>query len=346
MNKSTQPVLSIIVVNYNTRDMTQACLDSVLAETKETPFELIVVDNASSDGSAEAIAAHRSNSQLIALDKNIGFAGANNLAAKLARGRYILLLNPDTIVTDNAIDRLMVFAQERPQARIWGGRTLFADGALNPSSCWGRMTLWNLFCRVTGLTGVFSGSEVFNGEAYGGWQRDNIREVDIVSGCFFLIETSLWNKLGGFDPAFFMYGEEADLCLRAGALDSSEAAHPVITPEATIIHFGGASESTRSGKMVKLLRAKATLISRHWHPRLVRTGHFLNAAWPLSRWIAFAVLSRISGNERHASAAATWHIIWQARSEWQHGYDTTGVSEDHFVAADPTPAPYRVNTLS
>ena len=214
--------------------MTAAALDSVLAETRTTSFEIIAVDNASTDGSSAMLAQHPAKPQLIARNDNIGFARANNVAASQARGRYLLLLNPDTVVLDGAIDNLVAFARARPEARIWGGRTIFADGSLNPSSCWCRMTPWNLFCRASGLTAMFAQSEVFNGEAFGGWARDSERDVDIVSGCFFLIEKELWDELGGFDPLFFMYGEEADLCLRARAL----SAKPAVTPEATIIHYG------------------------------------------------------------------------------------------------------------
>lgn len=308
--------VSIIVVSYNTCAMTLACLASIAAETREVRFEVLVVDNASTDGSAQAIASHPSRPVLIRSADNIGFAHANNLAARQARGRYILLLNPDTVVLDRAVDRLVAFAEARPQAQIWGGRTLFADRTLNPASCWGRMTPWNLFCRATGLTGLFAGSELFNGEAYGGWPRDTVREVDIVSGCFLLLPAALWRRLDGFDPAFFMYGEEADLCLRARRL----GARPTVTPAATIIHYGGASERTRTAKMIRLLAAKSLLIRRHWRPVLAQLGIALLAAWPLSRALALSAVHRLTGQARHGEAATTWWQIWAARDQWRSGY--------------------------
>lgn len=204
----TQPIdVSILIVSFNTRELTLEALRSVRRETTDVSYEVIVVDNASGDGSAMAIAAEFPDVRLFARADNIGFARANNLAAREARGKYILLLNPDTVVLDRAIDRLHAFARRLPDARIWGGRTLFADGSLNSASCWGRMTLWNLACRATGLAAVFRTAEVFNGEAYGGWLRDTERTVDIVSGCFLMIESSFWRELDGFDPLFFMYGE-------------------------------------------------------------------------------------------------------------------------------------------
>ena len=307
--------VSIIVVSYNTAAMTQSALDSVLRETNEVSYEVIVVDNASSDGSADMIENHQIGADLIRLDDNIGFARANTLAARRARGRYILLLNPDTVVLDGAIDKLVAFARKRPEARIWGGRTVFSNGLLNPSSCWQRMTLWNLFCRTSGLTAIFPHSFLFNAEAYAGWNRDSVREVDIVSGCFFLIERELWEGLSGFDPLFFMYGEEADLCLRARGF----SARPMITPEATIVHYGGASERARASKMVKLLAAKMALISRHFAPALAPMGRTLLALWPLTRWIACALNAAITGSRHASDTAAEWREIWLRRREWRHG---------------------------
>ena len=308
--------VSILIVSYNTCALTLEAVASAARETTRSSYEIIVVDNASHDGSAAALAAHPAKPRLITLYENIGFARANNLAAQQARGRYILLLNPDTIVRDGAIDTLVRFAGANPKALIWGGRTLFADGTLNPASCWHRMTLWNQFCRATGLTGVFPKSELFNGEAFGSWPRDTVRQVDIVSGCFFLIGREFWDELGGFDSHFFMYGEEADLCLRAARL----GAKPMVTPTAAIVHLGGASEKARTAKMTKLLSAKASLILRHWHPILRPVGQMFLATWPLSRTIILTLASKVTGSQSQRDAARTWAEIWALRHVWVNGY--------------------------
>ncbi len=310
--------VSVLIVSFNTREMTLAALRSLYAETRQTAIEVIVVDNNSSDGSAAAIRAEPGPHRLIASDANLGFASGNNLAGEMAQGDYLLLLNPDTVVRDGAVDKLLAFARERPEAGIWGGRTLFADGRLNPSSCWGRMTSWRLLCRATGLTGLFPKSQLCNGEAYGGWDRATSREVDIVSGCFFLVRHDLWRRLGGFDPRFFMYGEEADLCLRARAL----GARPAVTPAATIVHYGGASETVRADKLVRLMAAKAALIDRHF-PALTRSlGLALHAAWPLSRLIACTALGALTGKKSAREAAGVWREVWRRRSEWRRGWTT------------------------
>lgn len=312
------PEASIIVISYNTCEMTLACLASVYAQTTGT-FEMVVVDNASTDGSAEAIRAQFPQVRLLAERVNHGFAAAHHVAVPHCRAPWLLLLNPDTVVLDGALDRLMAFRRQRPEAGIWGGRTVFADGSLNPASCWRRQTLWSLFCRASGLAVIFRGSALFNPEAYVGWPRDTVREVDIVTGCLFLISRETWDRLGGFDPVFVMYGEEADLCLRARKI----GLRPMITPDAVIIHYGGASEKVRTDKLVRLLRAKAELVKRHFVPGTRVLGLVLLAAWPASRLLVLSVLSVLSGltdRPRFRDSSTAWRTVWQRRREWRHGF--------------------------
>jgi len=311
----SDPELSIIIVSYNTLEMTLECIASVKAETRAT-YEIIVVDNASTDGSAAAIADSHPDITLIAEESNHGFGPAHSIAIERARASWILLLNPDTIVLDGALDKLLAFAKTQPQAMIWGGRTLFGDQSLNPASCFAKMSLWSVFCRVTGLNGIFRRSEFFNSEYYGAWPRDDRREVDIVSGCLFLIRREFWAELGGFDPAFTMYGEEADLCLRAHKL----GARPMITPDATIIHYGGASERVRADKLVRLMRAKIELVERHFQPWQRRAGVGLFRLWPLSRRFAYGISARLTGRRTLKETAEIWRSVWARREEWENGY--------------------------
>lgn len=304
--------LSIIMVSYNTKELTLDSLKSVFEQTKGVSFEIIVLDNNSRDGSLEAISQAFPHVKLIASKENHGFAQGNNIAVKVAVGEYVLLLNPDTVVLEEAIQKLLLFAKKNPGARIWGGRTLFSDGSLNPASCWRRSTLWSLFCYTFAITWAFRSSPFFNAEGYGGWNRDSVKQVDIVSGCFFMIKRDYWRKLGGFSVEFFMYGEEADLCLRAGKL----GAMPMVTPEATIVHYGGASEKVRADKMVRLFVAKALLIKRHWHGLLIRPGLILLTLWPLVRVCILTVKSVIGNNKEVQDEKNTWGSIWQQRQQW------------------------------
>jgi GT2 family glycosyltransferase len=310
-----KPEIVIVIISYNTRDMTLAAIASAKAETR-TPHEIVVVDNASTDGSAEAIVAAHPDIRLIREAENHGFGPAHDIALKHSAAPWVLLLNPDTVVLDGAIDRLLAFAKSTPRAEIWGGRTLYGDGTLNPTSCFARMTLWSVFCRVAGLNGVFRRSAVFNSEYFGDWPRDSVREVDIVTGCFLLIRRDFWDRLGGFDPAFTMYGEEVDLCLRAAAL----GARPVITPDATIIHHGGASQAVRSDKLVRLMRAKMELIRRHFPARSRAIGLSMFRLWPWSRQVGYRIGARLRNSDALRQQADIWAEVWARRAEWQEGF--------------------------
>lgn len=309
------PQLSIIIISYNTREMTLDCLASIYEQTK-SPFEVIVIDNASTDGSAEAIAQNFPQVRLVAETINHGFAPAHEIAVPMARAPWLLLLNPDTVVLENALDNLLAFAKRSPESGIWGGRTVYADGSLNPYSCWGRMTFWSTLCRTSGLSGLFSGSELMNSEVMGNWPRDTEREVDIVTGCLFLIRRETWEQLRGFERKFNMYGEEADLCLRARKL----GLRPQITPEATIIHYGAASDTVRPDKMVRLMRAKIELIKRHFSPLTRWAGYHLFRLWPLSRAVALGLAGKISGRTSVQSRASEWSEVWKRRKEWEQGF--------------------------
>lgn len=308
----SEPTVSVIVVSYNTRDMTLACLRSVLEQTISTSFELLVLDNASSDGSAQAISNELANSVgLVASDSNLGFAAGNNFMAARAKGDYLLLLNPDTLVLENAIDRLVAFARDNPEAGIWGGRTLAGNGALDPTSCFARQSLWSLVCQAIGLNGMFPRTNFFNPEGIGGWDRNGTRHVDIVTGCFLLIRRDLWTKLGGFREIFFMYGEEADLCMRAQAFGS----RPVVTSVATIVHYGGASERVRVDKIVRLLKSKMILIYLYFSPGSRRLGAWLLSLWPVTRFSVHAFLA-IVGRKSSIEQRDVWREVLRHKREW------------------------------
>ena len=173
----------------------------------------------------------------------------------------MLLLNPDTELVGDTLAALLRYARAHPEAGLVGGRTLSPDGELDPGSCWGAQSLWSLVCFASGLSTVFRGSQIFNPESLAGWQRDSAREVDVVTGCLCLAQRTVWDQLGGFDEAFFMYGEDADLSARAHKLGY----HPAITPDAVIVHHVGAS-SLSVDKREMNLRCRVALARKHWSP--------------------------------------------------------------------------------
>jgi N-acetylglucosaminyl-diphospho-decaprenol L-rhamnosyltransferase len=304
--------LTVVVVNWNTRELTLRCLETVFDNTPNLRMRVIVADNHSEDGSADVIAQRFPQVDLIRNPGNFGFARANNEAIRLVDSEWILLLNTDTEVHPNAINNLLAFSKQHPEAGVTGGRTVFPDGLLNIKSCWNKMTPWSLFCSFTGLSVVFSQTTLFNPEAIGGWKRDTVRHVDIVQGSFFMIPTALWRKLGGFDSRYFMYGEEVDLCLRAAALSY----RPMITPDAQIMHLGGAS-APKGVRMVQIWTSKAALVRGHWPKLLVPVG--LSELWLCcaTRALASAMLGKFSGR---SNGNDDWQMMWAKRHDWLKGY--------------------------
>lgn len=173
--------------------------------------------------------------------------------------------------------------------------------------------MWSLFCRATGLSGIFRNSSILNPEGLGGWKRDSVRQVDIVVGCFLMIPTKLWRELGGFQAKYFMYGEEADLCLRA----AKSGYRPMITPDAQIMHLAGASTPQFASKLLQVSRARATLIRDHWSSWSQPLGLGLLLLWSFNHRLKSLLMGLIKGQSDTNSA---WTILWKRRSEWIKGY--------------------------
>ncbi|WP_321992046.1 glycosyltransferase family 2 protein [Marispirochaeta aestuarii] len=306
---------SIIIVSYNTAELTCAAISSVYEQTCISKYEVIVIDNDSIDGSADRISKEFPDCRLFRIDSNIGFAAANNLAAEQARGRYILLLNPDTLVLEGAIDKIIAFADNNPEYGVYGGSTFFGDMSRNPTAGWNMTTMWSLFSTAIGFSSIFRNSSFFNPESLAWWDWTEPRTIDIVTGCFFLIRTDLWNQLGGFDLQFYMYGEDADLCLRVKEVGK----RCVLYPGACIIHYGGASETVRSDKMTRLLKAKIQLFQKHWSPLKATYAKLMLKLWSLSRACAFRTLYRNRPNAKDSFEA--WREIWRRRLEWSGRYE-------------------------
>jgi N-acetylglucosaminyl-diphospho-decaprenol L-rhamnosyltransferase len=304
--------LSVLIVTHRHPDMVRDCLASLYRETRDVAFEVLLLDSASGDGTAEMVAAEFPQVRLFAREDNVGFARGNNLLADEARGRHLLLLNPDTVVLDGALQALHRYADEHPGRGLYGGRTVTPERRMDPTSCFGPTTVRSLALFATGLSTAFPRSPRLNPEGLGGWERDTDREVGWLTGCLLLLPRDLWRALGGFDLRFWMYGEDQDLSLRARAL----GARPTHVPDATVVHLGGASSPSSGKKLVLIHRAKATVIRRHLSPRRARVGLALLLA---------GVGLRAAGS--HASAAIgrpraeAWAEVWRERAAWRDGYD-------------------------
>ncbi len=237
--------LSIIIVNWNTEDLLRNCLNSVYTSINGTTNEVIIVDNASSDNSVDMVKAEYPQAVLIENSRNHGFANANNQAMKIAKGRYLLLLNSDTIVLNDAIAKTLSFADNHPKAAVLGCRVLNGDKTLQPT-CFMFPSLLNMLLSTTYLYKLFSKNKFFGRERIGWWDRDNVRQVDVVTGCFMLVRRQAIKQVGLMDERFFMYAEETDWCCRF-----KKAGWKVMfSPDAEIIHFGGQSSKKIKGQML------------------------------------------------------------------------------------------------
>jgi len=228
--------VSIIIVNWNTAQITCDCLESVYQQTEEISFEVILVDNASSDNSVETIKAQFPQVVLIENDDNRGFAAANNQAMAIAKGRYVLLLNPDTLILDGAIQKTLAFGDKNPTCGIIGIRNDSSDGTL-VKNCFQFASVQNMIISVFGLHKLFFRSRLFGRERMSWWDYRTVRRVDVVAGCFMLVKHKAINQVGKMDEAYFMYGEEMDWCwrfLQAGW-------KTLYYPDTKIIHYGGMS---------------------------------------------------------------------------------------------------------
>ncbi|HEY5155961.1 MAG TPA: glycosyltransferase [Acidimicrobiales bacterium] len=314
-----EPEVTVVVVTYNNVDDIDRCLRSITDQLPPDGSELIVFDNASGDGTADLVARLWPAVTLVRSTENLGFARACNRAAATTGARFVLLVNPDATLEPGCLDALLDLANRHPEGGLYGGRTVRPDGTFDPRSCWGRPSVWSLFCFATGLSTVLAGSERFNPEAIGSWARDRERSVDVVSGCLLLARRDLWKRLGGFDEAFFMYGEDTDLGVRAAELGFS----PMITPAAQMVHKVGGS-SPDGSKELLLFRGKAALVCALWSgpTRSVARGLLLAGIWVRARLgPALRGVLRGTGGTDHQVGQEVWPMLWARRQEWSRGWE-------------------------
>ena len=283
--------VSIIIVSWNTRSHLYNCLTSVYKQISSVNFEVIVIDNGSSDGSQEMVENQYPQVTLIKNATNRGFAAANNQGIAVAQGRYVLLLNSDTVVLHNSIDRVVSFADTHPDAAVVGCRVLNPDGTLQPT-CFMFPSVLNMLLSSTYLYKIFPGSRFFGRERMSWWLRDDVREVDVVTGCFMLVRRDAIEQVGRLDEQFFMYAEEADWCYRF----RKAGWKALFTPSAEIIHLGGASTKQMKPEMVLQLRGSILLFLEKHRGHLIHTvGCLLVAIFFLLRvpyWVGLAIVSR------------------------------------------------------
>ena len=242
--------VSVIIVSWNARGFLRQCLDSLRCEKGNEAGELIVVDNGSTDGSAEMVQQEFPHAKLIRSGANLGFAKANNLGIKASTKRYLALVNSDVTVCGGCMERLVKYMDEHLEAGMMGPRIVGADGKWQ-RTCVGYPTLWTNLCRALALDVVAPGSRLFGGYLNRYAEAHEPTPVQVIYGCFWFIRRKALDQVGLLDERFFMYGEDIDWSKRF----NDKGWGVVYVPEAEAVHYGGASfgECAR-----QVLRGKTT----------------------------------------------------------------------------------------
>jgi N-acetylglucosaminyl-diphospho-decaprenol L-rhamnosyltransferase len=231
-----RPDVSVIVVNYNTAHLLDRMFAALGASRGDLKLQVIVVDNASRDGSVEVLRAQHPDAELIANTINVGFARANNQAIPRARGRYVLLLNTDAFVSTDTLSKTVEFMDAHPKCGVLGVKLLGEDGDLQPS-CRYFPTPWNVFLVSTGLQRFFPRTRLVDNMS---WDHASVRQCDWVPGCYYLVRRQVVEDIGLFDPRYFLYCEEVDHCRAV-----REAGWEVVYyPFTQVVHIGAQSAAT------------------------------------------------------------------------------------------------------
>ncbi|MDP4177086.1 MAG: glycosyltransferase family 2 protein [Bacillota bacterium] len=246
--------VSIILVNWNTKELLKNCINSIIAETKKISYEIIVVDNNSTDGSLEMIEKQFIDKiVLIKNHENRGFAAANNQALKIAKGQFILMLNSDTIVLDNAVEKTINYLKNDTRIGLAGCKLLNADNTLQ-YSCYNFNSIIRAFLFKTKFIEFISKSTRYKYEGLiTSFDYNENIEVDYVCGAYMLFSREVYEKVGLLDENFFMYAEEADFCSRI----KKNGYKVMFFSQASIIHYGGGSS-----KRINIISENRRIISR------------------------------------------------------------------------------------
>jgi len=312
--------VTVIIVNFNTRELLLGCLRSLFAQTRDIEFEVIVVDNSSSDQSVDAVSREFPRIQVIANTENRGFAAANNQGIRVAHGRYILLLNPDTIILDNAIAKTVRFADEHPHVGVVGCQVLENEAKVQ-RTCFTFPSPLNLFLASTGLCRMFPSSRFFGRHNMGWWNRDTEREVDVVSGMFFLVRREAIDQVGLLVEDYFVFAEETDWCYRF----RHKGWKCGFSPVAQVIHLDGGGKSTSQAGVQMYVQLQKSLLIFHrknlgWISFAAAKGIFIASMcarlpfWYLCKKLRIGKTP--GGRLAQAMAALQYHLMGREPETW------------------------------
>jgi len=266
--------ISIIIVTWNQKDIVSQCLASINRYVNDPTVEIIVVDNASSDGTPDMIRDQFPGVNLLAQGANLGFAKGNNVGLARSGGRFICLVNSDVVVPVGCIEKLTDYLKQNPTIGMLGPKMLLRDGTIG-QSCMGFPTVWNWFCRALALDALFKNSRLFGGYLRTDFRYDRTQDVDILTGWFWVVSRQAFEQVGALDERYFFYGDDIDWSIRF----HKAGWRVVFYPEAHAIHYCGASSSKSPVRFyVEMHRANLQLCKKFY-------------AWPkrLGLWLALCL---------------------------------------------------------
>ncbi len=309
------PNLSIVIVSYNTRALTLSCLRCLYGELRlsglDQKSEVLLVDNGSRDGSADAVRAEFPAVKVIARGKNEGFGVANNRGMDQALGEWIVLLNTDAFPKPGALAALLTYGNSHPEAAVIGPRLLNPDGTLQVS-CWKFPTPLRAWLDCFGLTVALSGHP-FIGDYYY-WPHDRQRYVQFVVGACMLVRRAAYEKVGGFDPRFFFYAEETDWQKRL-----TEAGWRIaFTPDAQVVHLRAASREDKATVNPHLYRGADIYMQKHYGLLGLLSMRLASILGNLTRMLFWSVVPREKLGQRKTLTAKTRQHGWVLLRQLTH----------------------------
>lgn len=248
--------ISIVILSWNDQRYLEECLQSLVNSTNRA-MEIIVVDNASTDGTPDMVEAKFPMVKLIRNPENLGFPKGNNIGIQASRGKYVFLLNSDIKVLEGCLDAVAEHMDANQDIGMLGPKILNRD-LTHQSSCRRFPTLWNNFCMLSGLSRVFNGSKFFSGEHMFYFKGDRLMDVDVLVGCFWAVRREALDEFGMLDEGFFMYAEDLDWCRRCW----KSGWRVVFFPGAEAIHYRGGSSAKQDPVWVALTQQRSVL--RYW----------------------------------------------------------------------------------
>jgi len=323
MNIDHKPDISVIIVSFNTCDLLQQCLQTLIKEAGDVSYETIVIDNGSQDGSADMVEHEFPDVQLIRSQENLGFAAANNLGFSQARGHYVVLLNSDAFLKPQAPTKALAYMQADPTIGAGGARLVGPDNTWQPSA---RMfpSLINHLLTLSGLSSKYPHSRFF-GRVDRTWADPNQAAiVDWVPGAFSIMPISVLKEVGYFDEKFFLYYEEVDLCKRIQA----KGYNIWYWPDVVVIHLGGESSKTMkalnisaAGKQISLWQMRSALLfyRKHYGALLAWLWIKIEYIWHGLRALKNSLSQQTDKQQKAASSKTVQRLLKQAWHDTQGG---------------------------